>query len=292
VLGFVGGVACIAAPAAALADVTKDQCIDANASAQSLRREGRFADARKQLAICMDPRCPKMITGDCGARLEELERAQPTIVLDAKDARGADVSAVKVTMDGQLLAEKLDGRALPVDPKEHTFTFEAAGQAPVTRTFVAREGDRGRRVSIVLGEAAPPAAPSAQPEAASPAAADVTPQGSSGGTQKTLGIVAGAAGLAALAGGTVFGLLASSAKDAYQKNCGSNIGAPSANLCTSQGVQDNHDASSKALVSTVLFIGGGVALAGGLVLFVTAPSGKPGVEAAVVPNGLLLRGAF
>ena len=87
----------------ALADLTKDQCIDANGKGQELRREGSFAAARLQLRQCATPSCPAMVRDDCTRRLDELESAQPTILFDVKDATGTDLIDVRVSVDGQPL---------------------------------------------------------------------------------------------------------------------------------------------------------------------------------------------
>src|ERR1019366_8465548 len=106
-----------------------------------------------------------MVRDACTKRLDELEKAQPTIIFRAKDASGQDVSAVKVTVDGRPLADKLDGTALPVDPGDHVFTFTTADQPPVTKTFVIGSGEKERREPVIFGGA--PASPTpAQPTAA------------------------------------------------------------------------------------------------------------------------------
>jgi hypothetical protein len=46
------------ASAPALADVTKDSCIEANGKAQDLRRTGKLSVARAQLRICADASLP------------------------------------------------------------------------------------------------------------------------------------------------------------------------------------------------------------------------------------------
>ena len=53
------------APMAARADVTKDQCIDANSRAQTLRREGKLQATRAALKILRRRRLP----GDRSRRL-------------------------------------------------------------------------------------------------------------------------------------------------------------------------------------------------------------------------------
>jgi hypothetical protein len=132
-------------------DVTKDQCIEANTKAQSLRRSGKLVSAHAQLAICIDPRCPGIVRNDCTQRLDDLERVQPTIVFDAKDAAGNDLSDVRVSMDGKPLVGRLDGTAIEVDPGPHAFTFDVSGQPSVTRGFVLKEGEKLRRERIVIG---------------------------------------------------------------------------------------------------------------------------------------------
>ena len=143
-------------PVSAIADVKKAACIEANTKAQDLRREGKLSEARGQLRTCADPSCPELVRDDCTKRLDDLERAQPTIIFGAKDASGRDMGAVAVTVDGRPLAEKLDGTPLRVDPGEHVFTFSAGDQSPVTQTFIIREGERDRRESLVIGPPAPP----------------------------------------------------------------------------------------------------------------------------------------
>ena len=156
VAGLIAGAIALGAPE--VGAITKDQCVDANTKAQSLRREGNFAAAREQLALCIDRSCPGIVRDDCTQRLDELEHAQPTVVFDAKSAVGDDVVLVHVAVDGVRLADVLDGRALGVDPGQHVFTFAVPGQAPTTYRFVLKEGEKDRRERIVLAGAAEPGA--------------------------------------------------------------------------------------------------------------------------------------
>jgi hypothetical protein len=81
--------------------------------------------------------------------------------------------------------------------------------------------------------------------------------------------------------GSYFGLHAKSQLDASNANghCGSH------NLCDPTGMSDRSSAQSAATASTVLFIAGGVALAGAGVLWFTAPSGE--VEAPATGRALV-----
>ncbi len=154
VLALVG-----AAAPAARADATKSECIEANAKGQDARRDHRFATARTLLTQCSQPSCPAMVRDDCTKRLDELERSQPTIVFSVTDAAGRDLVNVKVSVDGTVLADKVDGTALNVDPGARMFTFEAPGHPPFDQTIVIREGEKERNERVILGsaEAAPPA---------------------------------------------------------------------------------------------------------------------------------------
>jgi hypothetical protein len=141
----------LAAASAHAAEPSKQQCLDANAKAQELRRAGRLREARVQLALCTASSCPAVVRGDCGQWLTEVDAALPSIVFEAKDGDGGDLSAVKVTMDGAALIEKLDGSPIAVDPGEHRFVFEASGKPRVEKRVVVSQGQKGRRERVTLG---------------------------------------------------------------------------------------------------------------------------------------------
>jgi len=198
--------------ARATADVTKDQCVDSNTNAQSLRRDGKFTAARRELVTCGNPSCPALVRDDCARRLDELERVQPSIVIDAKDGAGQDLAAVEVQVDGQTVADHLVGTALRVDPGSHVFTFTVAGKPSVTRTFVLKEGERDRREQVRIGAPA---------DAASEVPAPVPGTGRS-----TLGLVVGGVGVVGLGVGSAFGLLALSATNQQKTDCASPTSCP------------------------------------------------------------------
>lgn len=251
-------VALLASSPARAAGVTKEQCADADQQAQDLRRDGKFSAARSRLQLCSDPVCPGIVRDDCVQRLDELDRAQPTVVFDAKDGDGRDVVAVRVTIDGQPLAEKLEGRALRVDPGSHTFTFTSAGKPPVTETFVLDEGEKERRERIVIGTASPPPAASA-PSPAAPPASGWTPA-------QWIGVGLAGAGVVGLGVGSAFGLMTGSAWSNAKSACG---GDTAHCLDVSSANADRSTALSDSTLSAVGFVAGGVLLAGGAVLFLT-----------------------
>ncbi len=282
-------------PSTARADMTKVQCIDANTKGQDLRRDGRFSAAREQLRICATPSCPAILSDDCAKRLDELDREQPTIIFDAKDGSGRDLSLVNVTVDGAPLAEKLEGTALPVDPGEHVFVFTEPDQAPVTKTFVLKEGDKERRERVVVGPALMPAATS--PTSAGSSSSPPTESRGGIGTQKTLGLVAGGVGVVGVVLGAVFGAMTLSEASQQQKDCASATNC----LHYSQASSEHSAGATDRTISTVGFIAGGALIAGGAALFFTAghPSEVPASTGLqLVPGvgpgsaGILLKGAF
>jgi hypothetical protein len=288
-----------AARDARAAEPTKAQCVAANESAQTLRQRGQLGAARAQLLVCAAARCPGPVRDDCTQRLDEIQRVQPTIVFDAKDAGGRDLPAVKVTMDGRAFAERLDGTAVPADPGEHTFVFEAAGQLPVTARFVLHEGEKSRRELITIGQKAaePPPPPPAPPPASPPPVVlkpapparetpESPPSGWSG--RKTLALAAMGVGVAGLVVGSVFGM------QAIGKNNDSNAdGHCDPTGCDAQGKQLRNDALDAASTSTVAFGVGLAALAGGVVLWVTAPSPQHAAAQLMVgPGDLRIAGRW
>jgi hypothetical protein len=287
---------------AAAADLTKDQCVDANTRAQDLRRDGKLAAAGEQLRACAATSCPAMVRDDCARRLDEIDRAQPSFVFDVKDAAGADVIAVKIGVDGQPLVDHLDGKPLKVDPGIHVFSFEVAGHAPVSRQMLVKEGEAGRHERIVVeDEAAEPTTGLASSALAQPETSTAPSPSSSGlGTQRAVGLVLGGAGVAGLGVGTVFGLFASGAWSKAESACG----PTGVKACASTGVteanSDRRAAVTDGTAATIGFIAGGVLVATGAVLFFTGGHHEGGagtgaaVTAILAPGqaGIVVSGAF
>jgi hypothetical protein len=258
---------------------TKAQCLEAHTKGQDLRRDGRLSAAREQFRTCGGSACPALVRDDCTRRLDELDKAQPTVVFEVKDGAGRDVSGLRVTVDGELPVGHLEGAPLSVDPGDHTFRFEAAGQTPVISSLVIRETEKNRHERIVMGNSSPtlasPAASAPPPLAAPPVTAPSADTKAGGGSAtKTLGLVVAGVGVAGLVVGSIFGAEALSAKGAH---CGSD------ELCDPGWASTTE---SRATISTVGFVAGGVLAAGGVALFLLAPSGTteaPAPSVAVSP---------
>jgi hypothetical protein len=264
------------------ADPTKQQCVEANDSAQDLRQSGKLREAREELLLCAATSCPTIVREDCVERLRHVDAAMPTVVFEVKDAAGNNLTAVTVTMDGQPFAPELDGAPLQSDPGEHRFVFSAHGFASTERKLDLREGHKARRERVVLGNLRP-ALTGEVPAAPATAASD-------GSTQRLAGGVVGGAGVVVVIISSVFGLVSKSTYDhALSSECGNNP-----NACSAQGAQDGQTAHGQATVSTAGFVAGLALLGGGAFLYFTAPEDRLSVGPAVGSDGagVQVKGAF
>lgn len=283
-LSVVLGTAAAARPVLA-ADPTTADCLSASESSLSLRNQHKLRDARASLLICAAPSCPADVRAECARRVSEVNAAIPTIVFEAKDLVGNDLSAVKVSIDGQPLAERLEGAALSIDPGVHAFTFETAGQPTVQKQLVIREGEKDRRELIAFGAAGASAAGGAAVPASSAGPAAIqnpsvltsspTAGGAGGGgstegwnTQQKIGVGLGAAGAAGLLTGLVFTIVHNSRASDFN-NAGCSTAAPNDGPA---GCQSKHDGAKSAGTLSVVGFVSGVVLGGvGAYLFFAAP---------------------
>lgn len=136
----------------------KKECVAASEKAQQLRNAGKLTEAREQLVICGRTECPKLVQQDCTQWMAEVLSALPTVIPAAKDKRGRDVIEVRVTVDGKLVTDTLDGKAHAVDPGVHVFRYETKGAPPVEEQVVIRQAEKNRimPITFALGEADPP----------------------------------------------------------------------------------------------------------------------------------------
>lgn len=173
--GIVLGVLLAASPARA-GDV--QACLAASEKSQNARAAGKLREAREQLLICMAAGCPAIVRRDCAQWQADVTQVAPSVVFGAKDKQGRDLFEVSVSMDGELLVKRLDGKSVLVDAGPHTFTFETVGHPPVVERALVKEGEKTRVIAVTFGAeatavldragAAPPTAP--------PSSAERTPE--------------------------------------------------------------------------------------------------------------------
>lgn len=266
-----------ASPAGA---TTKQECATAYEQTQALRGEGSLSAAREQALICSRDDCPRVIKVDCATWLGEIERSLPTVVFVVRDERGEEIADVRVTDGGKPLRDKLDGKAVPLDPGAHVLRFERESAAPIERKVMVHEGDKLLRVEASFAPAEtpadgePPPPPASAPRKGAPVGA----------------YVLGGAGFLGLGVAATFGILALRDRADLRETC-----AP-------RCAQGEVDAIRTKLLVADITGGVGIAAIGvATVLLLTAPSGKepkkdaaPRLEVGPTVGGAFVgvRGAF
>ena len=227
------------------------------ALAECYERSGRIASAwvtYKEAAI----RAAAAKRGDAEKRaMESAERLAPNVsklVVHVSPAQAVD--GLTVELDGRTVDRAEWGIATPIDPGTHKLRFSAPGRVAAVRDVVFDGRATQKTLAVPELERAPVAA-----------AAVLRPAPPRGGTQRLLGLVVGGVGLAGVAVGTVFGLQASSKNDDASTHC-------RGNLCDAEGIRLDAQGRDDATISTIAFIAGGALAVGGVVLFLTAPSGS------------------
>jgi hypothetical protein len=129
---------------------TIDACVSAVTMGQQLQREGKLRDARGSFLTCIRHECPPEVVGVCDRLLAAVEGSLPTVVLGARDSEGRDLVTVRVFVDGSLVMDALDGRAMPIDPGAHTLRFEEPSGMTVEQTVVIREAEKNRALTVTL----------------------------------------------------------------------------------------------------------------------------------------------
>lgn len=132
-----------AAPSTASSE-TKE-CIAAFDEGQRMKTEHHLKNAHARLLACTREVCPSVLRADCAEVLRSVQTALPSIVLAADDG-GKDVTDVKVSNGGDVLATTLDSKAIELDPGTYDFKFERGTSPPITVHFVLREGEKARVV--------------------------------------------------------------------------------------------------------------------------------------------------
>jgi hypothetical protein len=265
--------ACMSVASVAGADDAKRACVTASTDGQTLRKEDKLLEAREKFHACAEDPCPDVVKSRCTRWLSEIEAEIPSVIVRAKDAGGADVLDIDVTIDGRATQV---GRQEPLDPGEHVVIVKRPGGQSKEERFLLVDGERARVLTVHLADAAPdPSAashPAASSSASAPAAGSSAPETAHGSVVPAGGWVLGAISLLALGSTALFYAEAASDFSGLQHGC-----SPS---CTDSDTQPFRTHLTIAYVS----LGVGIAAAVGAVTWtlVSQPS-KPTKAAAYVP---------
>lgn len=192
------------------------------------------------------------------ARAATLEKSLPRFAVTVPTTL-LDEPAFELRMDGKVLDKFLLRGGVIVAP---------AGAHQLEATAPMRHWS----ASVVADAKAPGQARVVMEADGCAARVDYTlpPPEPAGSSRRMLGLTLGGVGVAGLATGAVFGVIALNKRNEIQSACGGNLGscaAPAGSLDL-----DRQSERTTATVSTVAFIGGALALVGGGVLYFTAPS--------------------
>lgn len=185
----------------------------------------------------------------------------------------------RLMRDDVAVGEAQWSESVPIDPGAHVFRAEAEGRKPWSQKYDVPTEPRETTVEVPelevdahAGEVATTPRPDDKKKGVS--YEDAT----RGDTQRTLGLVAGGIGIAGVVVGSIFGLVSISKKNEADQQCH----GPNFTQCpTTQGVDDGKAALEAGNISTIAFIAGGALIAGGAILYFTAPDAATPV--ALVP---------
>jgi serine/threonine-protein kinase len=191
------------------------------------------------------------------------------------------LAGLEVERDGEPVALSLLGAAVPVDPGTHKLAARAPGYEPFELS-VEVGGDAALASVAVPALAALPAeepsvaaAPVAAEPTGSPPRDEPAPRGRG---QRVSGLVLGGLGVVGLGVGTAAGLIAIDKNNQALETCASN------SCPTDDGSDLTSEAFDAATLSTAAFVAGGVLLATGVVLYVTAPRAQQTTALSVTPT--------
>lgn len=240
-------------------------CVSAFERGQQQRNNAHFVESRASLLQCARPECGDVLLRECTRMYSEVEAALPSVVFSARDeARGADRRDVSVSIDGKLVLDSLDGKAMPLDPGQYRLTFAAPGVEPITRDIVLRTGEKYRQISVVF----PAPEVAVQPVPVAPPAPVV---------EKSRGVplmsyVLGGIGVVGLAGFGTLRLMGSSDYDTLRKSgC-----APTCDESEVSSIR------TKYVLSNIALGVGAAAVAGAVVVYAIQPEESEAPNLAVM----------
>jgi len=123
-------------------------CRSAYASGQKLAHRGQLVKAKRLLRSCAKPQCGVFLEHQCTAQYAQIDAEMPTVVPTATDQAGAPVLDVTLKVDGTVLAGRLDGRAVPINPGLHEFSFETRDGVVIRKKLLVVQGQRNRRLTV------------------------------------------------------------------------------------------------------------------------------------------------
>jgi hypothetical protein len=233
-----------------------------------------YRDAEQMARDTKDAREPKI-----HELIVALDADVPKLTL--KIAADADVDAAAVTVDGAVIGKDWFNVAQRVDPGPHEIRYTSAS-GPKSKTIPI---ERGGATEITLD------VPKLGADRTDPRPIDTDDTPSPGRGRRIGGLALAGAGVVGMGVAGIVTLSARSKyRDALEKHCMGDT-----DLCDDAGLTTTHDARKHANVATVITVIGAAAVAGGVVLYLTAPKRARTEHAlylAPTGRGVALGGSF
>ena len=238
----------------------RTQCLAAHEDAQSLRTQKKPHAAHDKYVACAKAECPSVVRKECAQQVVDVDKEAPTVAFEARDLQGVDTSSVTVAVDGAVVAERLTGAAVDVEPGEHDFKFESPDGKTLNVHLLVLEGEKNRKVlgdfSTLAPKVGPPPPPPGEPKKAAVPVAS---------------FVLGGVAVVALGSWGYFGLTGKSNEHSLNTTCGPH--------CTDDEIHPVKTSYLAADISLVIAI---AAAAGAVILALPAITGAP-VKSASAP---------
>lgn len=255
------------------------------ASAKKGRCELALPEFEASIALRETP-AAHLAMGDCFVALGQPARAWNSF--RAAERLGEATAADKAKkLEPQLLSVvielpkntsevRVDGVMVPADQQKAPLRLDPAE----SHTLEVTASDGRRWLHSVDGKAGDTIRLKAFEEEKASPLMETPRRGDAGGTQRTIGLVTGGVGLTAMLVGGFFGYRAIVGRNDYENA----VDARCVGRTCREGDRSDlgslrDDALTSATLSTVLFIAGGLLTAGGVTLYLTAPSrGSAGMQ--------------
>lgn len=125
---------------------SEERCLEAYEKGQRLRKKSAFREARSELLLCARAPCPETFRPECLRWYDEVQALVPSIIVRIDG--DVDRSAVHVLVDGNLVATRLDGTPIELDPGEHVVRVELPGEVPLEQKVLVIQSEKGRVVTF------------------------------------------------------------------------------------------------------------------------------------------------
>jgi hypothetical protein len=198
----------------------KKACFQAHEQGQVARSDRKLILAAKHFALCAEAACPKEASVECVTWLAEVRGAIPTIKMVVFDLAGHETQDVKVLLDGEPFANKIEAKSYEVDPGQHTLQFELADGKSMQETFTVGPGESNTRITVDFSKLVKTQAnPASVPAASAPAGGKESPPAASKGPVPLSSWILGGLGLVALGSFAAFASIGKSKEKDLMGSC-------------------------------------------------------------------------